>query len=187
MIAKPQNPSLKWIVVLAFSGAEWQAYTNLLRHGVRAFLPYTLGSSRRGRWLQGVVRPQFPGYLFAAIGDGVSLETIKRTLGVHAVLMAKDGLVYVSAAQIALCRKNWLKAYREARPRRFQKVILAVGDFVAVPHGPFIGAPCQIKSLDKSGRVCASLGQLQVTFHISDVAAKSVRASAKPETATISP
>lgn len=171
-----------WVVVLTFAQAEWQAYRNLLRHGVKSFLPYTLGTARRGRWDQGVVRPQYPGYLFAKLGPEANTETIRKVVGVRDLLKAGHRLVYMTEAEIKACRVQWLEDYRQHLPQLARRVVLWPGKWVKVPTGPLEGAPCQIQNIDKSGRISASIGRLQVTFHLTDVSQRAVRASAKPAT-----
>lgn len=170
----------RWVVVLTFAQAEWQAYTNLLRHGVEAFLPYTVGTVRRGRWHQGIIRPQFPGYLFAALAGRVNTETIKRAIGVRDLLKVPEGLVYVRPDEVDSCKRHWAKAYRESLPHPRRKLVLNPGDWVEIPEGPLVGTPVCVERVDKSGIVWASLGKLQVSFHLDDAVHKSVRVRAKP-------
>lgn len=172
------HPSEKWLVVLTFGQADWQAYTGLLRRGVRSMMPYTLGDARRGRWAHGVVKPQYPGYLFAALEGDVTTEAIKNVPGVRDLLMDRGGLIFVSPAEVASCKARWLADYRAAAPRLIRKPVIAIGDWLAVPHGPFAGLPCQVTALDKSGNVCASVGPLQLNFRAQDVH-DAVRARAK--------
>ena len=167
----------RWAVILCHAQAEWQVHTALLAQGVTSLLPYTLGSSRRGRWSHGVVRPVYPGYLFANIAAG-NTHLIRRTAGVYDILKNAGQLVYVTPGQIRSCRKQWLDEFRQTAPRLVVKRIPKPGEWVKVPTGPFAGMPAQIETLDKSGNICASLGNLQVSFHLSDVQA--VRGSAKP-------
>lgn len=178
---------LRWMVVLCYGQAEWQVHTTLLAQGVRSFLPYTLGSARRGRWSHGVVKPQYPGYLFAALEDGVSTAKVKRVAGVYDFLRSGTQMVFMGAHQVASLKAQWLRDYRNTAPRLARKPVFAVGDWLAVPHGPFSGVPCQIVSIDKSGIICASIGQLQVSFHTSDAAVRSVRGCAEPARNTPKP
>lgn len=166
-----------WVVVLTHGGAEWQAFTNLTRHGVEALLPYTIGNARRGHWVQGVVRPTYPGYLFAQLS--VSVEKIRKASGVRDLLRFGERLVYVSAEEVESCRAAWLEAYREALPHVRRKIVFQPGEWVRMVSGPFEGLPVRVERVDKSGMVCASLGKLQVNFHQSE-AAKSERGRAKP-------
>lgn len=171
---------IKWVVVLPYAQAEWQVYTGLLRQGIRSFLPYSVSGSRRGRWMQGIVRAQYPGYLFAALEEGQSVESIKRIVGVREILKNEKGLVFITAEQIADCRKKWLVEYRKTAPRLIRRPRVSPGDWLPTPSGPMVGLPCQVQSIDKSGTIVASLGTWQVTFHLSAVSEYAVRGSAKP-------
>jgi transcription antitermination factor NusG len=169
--------SAKWLIALPFAGAEWQAHTSLLRHGVKSFLPYLLGSSRRGRWNQGVVRPLFPGYVFAELDGATTTEQVRRSLGIRELLRGRDGLIFMSPSQIADLRKAWLKEYRAVGPRLNRKQNIKPGDFVAVPYGPLQGVPAQVEAIDKSGTISACIGSITVTFS-RDAVQQTVRASA---------
>lgn len=170
-------PNTKWLIAMPFAGAEWQAHTGLLHHGVRSFLPYLLGSARRGRWCQGVVRPLFPGYVFAAMDGDTTTEMVRRSVGIRELLRGRDGLVFMSPSQIAALKAAWLREYRAVGPVLKRKPMIRAGDFVAVPDGAMAGVPAQVATIDKSGNICAYVGQLRVTFH-RDAVHKSVRASA---------
>lgn len=169
-----------WVVVLTFAQAEWQSYRNLTRRGVRSFLPYTLGTARRGRWDQGVVRPQYPGYVFAQLGPEANTEVIRKVVGVRDLLKVGPRLVYLQTAEIESCRRQWLEDYRASLPALPRRVEIWPGKWLKVPSGPFEGAPCKVETIDKSGRIVAWLGKLQVAFHLTDVSPRAVRASAKP-------
>lgn len=171
------QPSTKWLIAMPFAGAEWQAHTSMLNHGVRSFLPYLLGSARRGRWCQGVVRPLFPGYVFAAMDGDTTTEMVRRSVGIRELLRGRDGLVFMSPSQIAALKAAWLREYRAVGPVLKRKPVIRPGDFVAVPYGPFQGVPAQVDTIDKSGNICASVGHFTVTFN-RDAVQQAVRGSA---------
>lgn len=169
-----------WTVVLTQAQAEWQVYCALLRQGVEALLPWTLASSRRGRWAHGVVRPLYPGYLFVRMS--VPIETVKRTAGVRDVLKLDSGrMVVLRGEEVDVLRDQWSRLRDEAMPTPAYVHRVAPGDLVEVPAGPLIGLPVTVQSVDKSGLVTASIGQLTVTFHL-PAGVRSVRGSAKPAT-----
>ena len=172
----------RWVVVMSCAGAEWQAFTGLLRARVEAFLPYVLGHSRRGRWIQGVVRPSYPGYLFARLAEDRPVTVIRRVAGVRDLLTGPEGLVTVSGQQVAACRRQWIEDYRAAFPAPQRKPVVRVGDFVAVPSGAFAGVPAEVVGVDNHGTVAVLIGQLRVVFHRDELSAESVRGSAKPAT-----
>jgi transcription antitermination factor NusG len=172
----------KWVIALPFAGADWQAYTTCLSRGIPALLPYTLSGSRRGRWTQGVVRPMYPGYFFAAIEGNKSTENVKRVIGIRDLLRDSAGLIFVPERMVLDCKKHWLAEYRSTAPMLKREITVNTGDWLSVPTGAFAGAPCKVESIDKSGNICASIGQLQITFRRSDVSQSAVRARAKPAT-----
>lgn len=158
--------TIRWHVVETFSGAEWTAHTGLLRRGIESYFPYILADRRHGRWTQASIRAQFPSYLFASTEVGSSIEPVLRTVGVRDVLRNGVNVIELPQSQIDKIREQCGKRYRETVPTLVDVKRWKPGDVVPMPYGPLVGAPVEIKSIDKSGRVCASVGSLNVTFHI---------------------
>lgn len=156
-------------IVLSMAGAEWHAHTGLLRRGVRSYLPYVLRDSRRGRWLQGSVRPIFPGYLIASLAPDQSLETVKQTFGVRDVLRNGLEVVRLADQQLLDLKIKCRSMYRDSLPQRLSHDNFKPGDWIAVPHGAFAGAPVQIDAIDNSGFIEAHIGSFRVTCHASEV------------------
>lgn len=157
-------------VVETFAKAEWTAHTGLLRRGIDSYFPYTLGDRRHGRWTQASIRPQFPGYLFVTLDVGGSIEPVLRTVGVRDVMRNGVNVIAFPHSLLEDIQMQCGARYRETVPKRADMAAWKVGDVVPVPHGPLAGRPVRINSIDidKSGRgrVCASIGSLNVTFHI---------------------
>lgn len=168
----------RWFLVATYSGAEWVAFTTLLRNGLHAFYPRLVFSKRRGRWPQASYVPQYPGYIFAGVDDSNSIEGIKRVIGVREVCRCGPNLITISNKEIEAFRKQWLKEYRMHLPRRKIYTPLAVGDYITVPSGAFIGMPARIMSIDKSGFIKAQLGNFEVSMH-STAVTQNVLGSAK--------
>lgn len=164
---------VSWTILLTHAQAEWQVYCALLKRGVDCVLPYTLGSSRRGRWAQGVVRPAFPGYLFVRLD--LSLDTLRSTTGVREVLRIGPKPVFLAENEAERFKAHAREMLDASTPRRNEVFSLKPGDVVTIPEGPFIGIPAIVQGVDKSGLVSASIGQLQITFRPA-----AVRGSAKP-------
>lgn len=172
------SQTLRWYIVLTKAAAEWQAQKEILNKGFRSYYPYYYADVRRGRWSQGAVKPQFPGYIFVAIEEGVSIEQIKHVHGVRDVLKNSGKLVVMSDAQMLRCKRGCHHRHLASIPRRAKRDSLKEGDWFEIPHGIWKGLPAEILSIDKSGRISASLGNLKVSLHADDL--KGVRASAKP-------
>lgn len=161
---------LRWYVVRAYSGAEWQLRSGLLRRGIEAFLPWYIGEFRRGRWTRGVVRPSFPGYLFAGLEPDQDTKQILDTPGALAVIKTGDQVVEVTAKQIAKIRQQAAEDYMESLGVKVPQKQVKVGDWVAVPQGrKMAGTPVEVDAIDKHGRIKASLGPFRVEFPLSEV------------------
>lgn len=161
--------TLRWYIVLARSSAEWQTHKELLNKGIRSYYPQYIADVRKNRWIQGVIKPLYPGYIFVGLEPGESLERIRHLYGVRDFLRDGGGLVAISDAQMQRCKAQCDAEYEKTAPRRVERPSLKVGDFVAVPSGAFAGIPGEVTAIDKSGRVSAYIGNLEVTFHISAV------------------
>lgn len=156
---------LRWHIVLSLAGAEWQAHKALLRKDLESYFPYILGDARRGRWVQGVVRPQFPGYLFVGLMPDQTVAQVEDTTGVKEVLRVNNEYIRLSDAQMAKCREDCHARWKEGVPHRTERMRYHVGQVVPVPYGPFINIPCLIEGIDtKSGRVYAVIGSIPISF-----------------------
>lgn len=159
----------RWYIVLTMSGAEWQAYKGILKRGIDAYYPFMYADVRRGRWQQGAVKPQFPGYLFAARSAQESIEPVRQTIGVRDILRNGSNLVYLSSEQMQSCKRRCEEDRVTSLPHRMERIPIVLGDWIAIPSGAFIGVPAQVVGIDKSGNVRASIGSLDVTFHVSAI------------------
>lgn len=157
--------AIRWFIVLTFAGAEWQAYNGLLKRGIDAYYPMTLGDARRGRWQQPVGRPQFPGYLFATGAAGA----IRDTIGVRDLLRQGQDVVIIPNRELTVIRSACERLRFKSLPRLAETLDWKVGDIVSVPNGPLQGLPVVITTIDKSGLVRADIGQVSISFHLSDV------------------
>lgn len=161
---------MSWTVVLSLAKAEWQVYRALLWQSVDAYYPFVLDDARYGRWLQPVLKPQFPGYLFAKIARRSDIETIRKSIGVRDLLRSGQELVMLSEAQFREIKTRCDEIHAAGLPKRAEGLTLDVGEIVQVPFGPFVGAPAIVRTLDKAGRIEAQLGPFVVTFNVSDLA-----------------
>jgi transcription antitermination factor NusG len=168
----------QWLVVRTLAGAEWAAHRTLLNRGIDCFLPSKLAEIRRGRWLQAIVRPLFPGYMFVA--PGRSLETVRTTSGVFCLLHQGSELLSVSPSEMAKIRKTCESMFYASLPSRVHVREWQIGDVVPAPP-PFQGLPVQIVAIDSHGRVTACLGRLTLTFSVDGALHQSVPNCAEHE------
>lgn len=159
--------ALRWVCLLCWSGAEWQVFTALCSRGVRAVYPRVVKTARRGRWPQGSYYPLFPGYVFAGL-DGVSADSLRRTLGVRELLRTGQDLVVINGRDMAALAKQSHEVFVRSFPHRVVYDDPRPGLWVKVPEGsPFAGMPARIETIDRNGQITASLGALSLRFQAS--------------------
>jgi hypothetical protein len=125
---------------------------------------FDISDTRCGRWTHGSVKPQFPTYLFAGIDDGTSTQQITQTIGVRDLVRNGVEAVILALKQIIEIRKRCNETFRNSIPIRSKVDGWKVGGVVPVSYGPLVGIPVQIINIDRSGRVSASIGNLDVSF-----------------------
>jgi transcription antitermination factor NusG len=157
---------MRWFVAQTYAGAEWQTHRALLRRGIESYLPHFVADTRRGRWVQATLKPQFPTYLFAGLAPGANMHEILSTLGVREIVRSTGEIVSLTDEQFKNIRFHCEVRKDAAAPRRTEIRRWKPGDVVPMPCGPFLGVPVQIRRIDKSGRISASMGSLSVTFHV---------------------
>jgi transcription antitermination factor NusG len=172
--------TLRWNIAITKGGAEWHCFREILKKGFRCYYPHFIADAVRHRYIQGVIKPQFPNYLFVGLEEGESIEQVRSNLsGLRDFVRNGKALVVISDKQMARCRADCDQRYWDSLPRRIERMPVKVGDWIAVPHGAFAGLPAEVLAIDKSGRISASLGNLEVSFHITDVHGTALQ-SAKP-------
>lgn len=105
MICDPQSdpPSPAWFVVWTHSRAEKRVAERIASMGLTSWLPTVTERHRwSDRWKE-VVRPLFPGYLFAR-GHSVDVHRVLGTPGVLTVVRRGDQPALLSAAFVANLR-----------------------------------------------------------------------------------
>lgn len=163
------DQTIRWYIVLTRGGAEWQSYREILKRGMRCYYPRFVADVIRHRWIQGIIKPQFPGYIFVGLEPGESIEQVRHVAGVRDFVRDGGGLVSINDAQMERCKADCDQRHWESLPRRIERVPVRIGDWVAMPNGPFAGLSVEVSAIDKSGRISASLGNLEVSFHVRDV------------------
>ena len=171
--------SRQWYVAVTRAAAEWQTQREILNKGLHCYYPYVYADVRRGRWSQGAIKPQFPGYVFVGVDEGLSLEPVRSIAGIAHLIRLGAALLAMSDAQMLRCKQSCHQRYLSSVPRIWKdEDALKPGDWIMVPYGDGAGLPAEILSIDKSGWISASLGNLKVSCHVDDLA-RGVRVSAK--------
>lgn len=156
-----------WCVVMTKVMAEEVAERAIRETGYRTYLPryrkIIRGTriddhGRRARPRGEIVmRPLFPGYLFAELHPGQGWNGIKKATGVADVLRypGEMGEPKLMAAEIidVIHDAELAGDFDEARPvKSGKRKDIKPGDTVQINAGPFAGLPAQLVALDEHGR-----------------------------------
>lgn len=169
----------RWYAVVTKAGAEWQSQREILNKGLHCYYPFFYADVRRGRWAQGAIKPQFPGYLFVGVEQGESIDAVRSVHGVNHLLKHGDTLLLMSDQQMHRCKQSCHQRHLASVPRARERVAIVPGAWVVIPYGDGAGLPAEVLTIDKSGWISASLGNLKVSCHADDLR-KGGRASAEP-------
>jgi transcription antitermination factor NusG len=185
---------LRWLVAQVHVGADYDANDNLLRRSFCTVFPREHEPARHGRWSVGRIKPRFPGYIFVGFRRDQSADELLHD-GPSKVFAIRDfirddrkSFIRVSQAHIDELAEKVLEHDAQSWGPLAKDEPLRPGDWVPIPSGPYVGVPCRIDAIDKSGRVEATIGGTRVTFKLSDLSAqprKNVRGRPKALPSTI--
>lgn len=132
----PTSEEIQWFAIQARTGAEAVAESNLRALPIETLLPLMRRPVHHAtRAPRMVLRPLFPGYLFARFCPVVSLRMVKYTRGVLRVVGGHEQPWRVEDAIISDIRERiGPEGYVELHDRPFQ-----AGDRISVTAGPLIG------------------------------------------------
>jgi len=142
-----------WAVIRAQPHRERVAVENLERQGFFAYCPWIMQQRRRGRHMQPVPRPLFPGYLFVRLDpDTQQWRPMLSTLGVRTVICVGERPSLIDNAFV-----EGLKARERdgviARPESpFQ-----VGQEVRMAGGAFDGLVATVIGMGEKDRLTVLL------------------------------
>ena len=154
----------RWYVVHTHSRQEDRVDNNLKAWGVETFNPKIRESLCRpyAQTLSFVIKPLFPGYLFARFDMEKMLHNIRYTRGVHSLV--STGMVptpledtLVSFMQSRLDENGFIQLVEDLRP----------GDVVSIHHGPlqsFEGV--FVRRMKGSDRVMILLQSVNYQAHV---------------------
>jgi transcriptional antiterminator RfaH len=146
-----------WIVVNTKPSAEHTALENLQRQAFEAYCPMLRKRRSHARRVDMVLRPLFPGYLFARCGaQARRWRPILSTYGVRSVVRAAEEPSLIDHGFIVSLKAREIDGaiVRPARPYE-------VGQKVQIAGGPFEGIVTTIIGLDEEERVVVLLDVLQ--------------------------
>lgn len=146
-----------WIVVNTRPHAEPTALENLQRQAFETYCPMLRKRRSHARRVDMVLRPLFPGYLFARPGTaGRRWRPILSTHGVRTVVRAGEEPSCIDHGFIASLKAREIDG-AVARPAKPYQV----GQKVQITDGPFDGIVTTIIDLDEKERVVVLLEVLK--------------------------
>ncbi len=152
----------RWIAINTHPHRENVAIENLVRQKFAVYCPMELRRVRHARRTQDVVRPLFPGYIFAEVMPDLTLwRPILSTFGVRAMIRTGDRPAFVDDAFIQGLRAREIDGVI-ARPVRPYEV----GQQVRLSGGPFDGLIATIIEMDERERLVLLTSLLSQTVRL---------------------
>jgi len=145
-----------WYAVNSKPHRERQAEQNLLRLGVETFCPLLKQSKVIRRVRQTVIRPLFPGYLFAKFDASCHLRAVAYAGGVSRIVTFGGTPAVVDEAMIDSVKNRLQHGYAVAPSHR-----LKPGQVVTIQEGPLYGIEAVFeREMDDQERVVLLLRTL---------------------------
>jgi transcriptional antiterminator RfaH len=141
--------SRKWAVVNTHPHKERFALENLSRQEFETYCPMLQIRVRHARKTSLVLRPMFPGYLFAAVdGEGQRWRPLMSTFGVRTVVRSGDCFSLLPQEFVDALRVREIDGaiVRPTSPYR-------IGQTVKLVKGPFDGLIATIIAMDERDRL----------------------------------
>ncbi|MEZ5855417.1 MAG: transcription termination/antitermination NusG family protein [Hyphomicrobiaceae bacterium] len=152
----PTEPPAAWVAVNTHPHKEHFALENLARQEFRTYCPMIRRRVRHARRSMDVLRPMFPGYVFAAVGmDRTEWRPLLSTFGVRSVLRCGDNVSIVPEGFIHALQAREIDG-AIARPEQ----VFHIGQVVTMASGPFDGLVATIVGMDTRDRVTVLLDLL---------------------------
>lgn len=160
-----------WAAINTHPHREHVAVENLIRQDFQVYFPRELRRVRHARRVQDVLRPLFPGYIFAKVGPELSMwRPILSTHGVRALVRTGDRPALIDGSFIDGLRAREIDG-AIARPATPYKI----GQEVRLSGGPFDGLIGRIIEMSDKDRLVLLTNLLQQDVRLK-VTSASVRA-----------
>lgn len=138
-----------WVAVNTHAHREHIAVENLRRQSFVTYCPLIARKVRRGRRLDNVLRPLFPGYLFVEVQpDRQRWRPILSTIGVRALVRIADRPGVVPSALIEALKKREIDGAISIAASD-----LSCGQSVRISHGAMAGLVGTIVELGEKQRI----------------------------------
>lgn len=144
-----ESASQSWVVVNTHPHKERFAVENLARQDFIAYCPMLNAQVRHARRIRDVLRPLFPGYVFAAVEtDLLRWRPLLSTFGVRSVVRSGDRLSFLPQGFVDALRSREVAGAIVRPTSPFQ-----VGQAVKLVRGPFDGLVATIVEMDERDRL----------------------------------
>ena len=163
--------SSRWAAINTHPHREHVAVENLVRQNFQVYFPRELKRVRHARRVQDVMRPLFPGYVFAQVSSELTMwRPILSTYGVRGLVRFGDRPAYVDGSFIEGLRAREVDGViaKPAMPYR-------LGQEVRLNGGPFDGLIGRIIEMNDKDRLVLLTNLLQQDVRLK-VTSDSVRA-----------
>lgn len=150
-----------WWALATHPHKEMVALDNLRRQGFEGYCPMVRKTVRHARKSQSVLRPLFPGYVFASSGSAPRWRSIQSTAGVRAIITFGDQPCVLSNHLIEGLR---LREVDGAITRPSQPY--AIGQQVKLTIGAFEGLIATIVAIDEKARLVLLMQLLNQTVRV---------------------
>lgn len=161
---------LGWLAVSTHPHKERVAIENLVRQSFDAYCPMLRTRVRHARRQQDVLRPMFPGYVFAALRSVQRWQPILSTLGVRTVVRSGERLSFLPSDFVDALRAREIDGAIVRPVCRF-----SIGQQVKLSGGPFGDMVATIVEMDQRDRLVVLMSLLsrpvRVTVDAASVAA----------------
>lgn len=145
----------QWLAIATQPHKERVAIENLQRQGYETYCPMLRKQVRHARRVQDVLRPFFPGYVFAKLGaDGV-WRSMQSTFGVRRVIAFGEAPCLLSGDFIAALHAREVDGAIIKPGKDYQ-----IGQTVCLTGGAFDGLVATIVEMDEKQRLVVLLDLL---------------------------
>lgn len=142
-------PTASWICISTHPKKENLALDNLGRQGFEAYCPKVQKRVRHARQTKDVLRPLFPGYVFAAVHrDMTRWRSCQSTYGVRSVVHAGDRPCFLPPGFVEALRRREIDGAIIRRIPTF-----TIGQRVRLEQGPFDGMIATIVEMNDRDRL----------------------------------
>lgn len=152
---------LQWLALATHAHRERAAEENLRRQGYATYCPVIQKSVRHARKSQLVLRPLFPGYIFAGVAPDASWKTMHSTIGVRRVICNGERPCILGSDFVAALRARELGGVIVKPVHPYQQ-----GQQVRLTSGAFGGLVATIIEVDEEKRLVLLLELLNQSVRV---------------------